>query len=147
MSLEPFISQVQPNPHSFCVCLKYSQAPVRHSSYALVGVMAMSYFVLLRPHMPDITSWLILQPDPDPKAEFISAFNNVAWSVGEFALRFRRGESKNRSSLVVSFWYVRFTPCRRARILTLGELANLQSRADTFAFKHLEVCIRTLRCR
>jgi transportin-1 len=96
MSLEPLISQGQPNLLSLLtVCLKHPQAPVRQSAYALVGDMAMSCFVLLRPHMPDIMAELILQLDPEPKVEFISASNNAAWSVGEVALRYGRGESKN----------------------------------------------------
>jgi transportin-1 len=35
---------------------------------------------------------LILQLDPEPKVEFISACNNAAWSVGEVALRYGRGK-------------------------------------------------------
>jgi len=34
---------------------------------------------------------LILQLDPEPKFEFVSAANNAAWSVGEVALRYGRG--------------------------------------------------------
>lgn len=92
MMLESFIAQSQPNLLSLLtVCLKHPQAPVRQSAYALVGDMAMSCFVLLRPHMPDIMSELILQLDPEPKTDFISASNNAAWSVGEVALRYGRG--------------------------------------------------------
>ncbi|KAF8870895.1 transportin-PC [Infundibulicybe gibba] len=74
------------------VCLKHPQAPVRQSAYALVGDMAMGCFVLLRPHMPGIMAELILQLDPEPKVEFISASNNAAWSVGEVALRYGRDD-------------------------------------------------------
>jgi transportin-1 len=74
------------------VCLKHPQAPVRQSAYALVGDMAMGCFVLLRPHMPDTMSELILQLDPEPKVEVISASNNAAWSVGQVALRYGRGK-------------------------------------------------------
>jgi len=74
------------------VCLKHPQAPVRQSAYALVGDMAMSCFVLLRPYMPGIMNELILQLDPEPKVEFISASNNAAWSVGEVALRYGRDD-------------------------------------------------------
>ena len=89
MALEPLISHSQPNLLSLLtVCLKHPQAPVRQSAYALVGEMAMGCFTLLRLHMPGIMSELILQLDPEPKVEFISASNNAAWSVGEVALRF-----------------------------------------------------------
>ena len=94
MSLEPFIAQGQPHLLSLLtVCLKHPQAPVRQSAYALVGDMAMSCFVLLRPHMPDIMAELIQQLDPDLNIEFVSASNNAAWSVGEVALRYGRGKA------------------------------------------------------
>lgn len=73
------------------VCLKHPQAPVRQSAYALVGDLAMNCFALLRPAMPGIMQELILQLDPEPKLEFVSASNNAAWSVGEVALRYGRG--------------------------------------------------------
>ena len=94
MALEPLIRVSEPNLLSLLtVCLKHPNAPVRQSAYALVGDMAMGCFVLLRPHMPGIMSELIMQLDPEPKFEFISASNNAAWSVGEVALRYGRGRS------------------------------------------------------
>jgi len=94
MTLEPFINSKQPNLLSLLtVCLKHPQAPVRQSAYALVGDLAMGCFALLRPHMSAIMAELILQLDPEPKVEFISASNNAAWSVGEVALRYGRGEA------------------------------------------------------
>lgn len=51
----------------------------------------MNCFPLLRPHMTAVMQELILQLDPEPKVEFISACNNAAWSVGEVALRYGRG--------------------------------------------------------
>ncbi|KAK0430055.1 related to importin beta-2 subunit (transportin) [Armillaria ostoyae] len=93
MSLEGLINQTQPNLLSLLtVCLKHPQAPVRQSAYALVGDMAMGCFSVLRPHMPGIMGELILQLDPEPKFEFISASNNAAWSVGEVALRYGRND-------------------------------------------------------
>ncbi|KAF8340986.1 ARM repeat-containing protein [Amanita rubescens] len=93
MALESLIVNSQPHLLSLLtVCLKHPQAPVRQSAYALVGDMAMSCFVLLRPHMPGIMGELILQLDPEPKVEFISASNNAAWSVGEVALRYGRDD-------------------------------------------------------
>lgn len=93
MSLEPHITRSQPNLLELvAVCLKHPQAPVRQSAYALVGDLAMNSFILLRPHMPSIMQELIAQLDPEPKFEFISACNNAAWSVGEVALRYGRGE-------------------------------------------------------
>jgi transportin-1 len=94
MSLESFIMHGQPHLLTLLtVCLKHPQAPVRQSAYALVGDMAMSCFIILRPHMPEIMPQLILQLDPEPKVEFISASNNAAWSVGEVALRYGRSET------------------------------------------------------
>ncbi|KIL60471.1 hypothetical protein M378DRAFT_187779 [Amanita muscaria Koide BX008] len=99
MALEPFINISQPHLLSLLtVCLKHPQAPgpVRRSAYALVGDMAMSCFVLLRPYMPGIMNELILQLDPEPKVEFISASNNAAWSVGEVALCYGRDDPEFR---------------------------------------------------
>ena len=93
MSLQGCINQSQPNLLTLLtVCLKHPQAPVRQSGYALVGDLAMSCFPLLRPHMPGIMVELIVQLDPEPKVEFVSASNNAAWSVGEVALRYGRGK-------------------------------------------------------
>ena len=93
MQLEPFINASQPNLlQLLTVCLKHPQASVRQSAYALVGDMAMGCFTLLRPHMPGIMGELVVQLDPEPKVDFISASNNAAWSVGEVALRYGRGE-------------------------------------------------------
>ncbi|KAI0067569.1 ARM repeat-containing protein [Artomyces pyxidatus] len=78
------------------VCLKHPQAPVRQSAYALVGDLAMACFPLLRPHMGAIMQELILQLDPEPRVEFISACNNAAWSVGEVALRYGRDDPEFR---------------------------------------------------
>ncbi|KAF7798984.1 hypothetical protein EIP86_010213 [Pleurotus ostreatoroseus] len=93
MALEPSIARSQPNLLSLLtICLKHPQAPVRQSAYALVGDLAMNCFPLLRPHMSAIMQELIVQLDPEPKVEFISACNNAAWSVGEVALRYGRDE-------------------------------------------------------
>lgn len=92
MGLKPFIESSQPAFFQLLVlCLKHPQAPVRQSAYALVGDLAMACFPLLRQHMPQVMHELILQLDPEPKVEFISACNNAAWSVGEVALRYGRG--------------------------------------------------------
>ena len=93
MSLEPYISASQPNLLDLlAVCLKHPQAAVRQSAYALVGDLAMHCFPLLRPKMPLIMQELVLQLDPEPKVEFVSACNNAAWSVGEVALRYGTSE-------------------------------------------------------
>ena len=98
MSLDTFFARSQPNLLSLLtICLKHPQAPVRQSAYALVGDLAMNCFAILRPHMPSIMHELIIQLDPEPKVEFISACNNAAWSVGEVALRYGRGRYQNFS--------------------------------------------------
>ena len=92
VALEPIISHTQPSLLTLLtVCLKHPQAPVRQSAYALIGDLAMGCFNLLRPHLPAVMSELVLQLDPEPKVEFVSACNNAAWSVGEVALRYGRG--------------------------------------------------------
>ncbi|KAG6864281.1 hypothetical protein C0991_010851, partial [Blastosporella zonata] len=89
--LEPLIQISQPNLlNLLTACLKHPQAAVRQSAYALVGHLAMGCPSLLRGHMPGIMSECILQLDPEPKLEFISASNNAAWLVGEVALRYGR---------------------------------------------------------
>lgn len=98
-NLEPYIARTQPNIlECLTWCLRYPHAPVRQSAYALVGDLAMNCFPLLRPHMAAVMQELILQLDPEPKVEFISACNNAAWSVGEVALRYGRGRSMQLSS-------------------------------------------------
>ncbi len=93
MSLESYIVGSDPNLFDLLtVCLKHPQAPVRQSAYALVGDLAMHCFGMLRPRMPQIMNELILQLDPEPKMEFVSACNNAAWSVGEVCLRYGNGE-------------------------------------------------------
>ncbi|TFK64205.1 ARM repeat-containing protein [Pluteus cervinus] len=95
MALEPLISASQPHLMGLLTdCLKHPQAPVRQSAYALVGDLAMGCFTLLRPHMPGMMQELIMQLDPEPKVEFISASNNAAWSVGEVALRYGRDDTE-----------------------------------------------------
>lgn len=101
MALEPLIGNSSPNLlQLLTVCLKHPQAAVRQSAYALVGDLAMGCFPLLRPAMPGIMQELILQLDPEPKFEFVSASNNAAWSVGEVALRYGRGSCHSSLSLI-----------------------------------------------
>ncbi|KAH6910312.1 transportin-PC [Coprinopsis sp. MPI-PUGE-AT-0042] len=93
MGLENLVTSSNPNLlQLLTVCLKHPQAPVRQSAYALVGDMAVNCFPLLKSHMPGVMNELILQLDPEPKFEFVSASNNAAWSVGEVALRYGRDE-------------------------------------------------------
>ena len=95
------------NPHLLqllTVCLKHPQAPVRQAAYALVGDMAVNCFPVLRPAMPGIMNELILQLDPEPKFEFVSASNNAAWSVGEVALRYGRGQFRSSTRLFRTFF-------------------------------------------
>ncbi|KAI0741049.1 ARM repeat-containing protein [Earliella scabrosa] len=93
IALEPHLTRSQPNLLSLLtVCLKHPHPAVRQSGYALVGDMAMNCFPLLRPHVGGIMQELILQLDPEPKVEFISACNNAAWAVGEVALRYGRDD-------------------------------------------------------
>jgi len=93
MALKNLIEVGQPNFFQLLtVCLKHPQAPVRQSAYALIGDLAMACFPLLRPQMTAVMQELIVQLNPEPKVEFISACNNAAWSVGEVALRYGRDD-------------------------------------------------------
>jgi transportin-1 len=101
MGLEPFIGRSELF-QLLVVCLKHPHAPVRQSAYALVGDMAIGCFPLLKPYAPAILLELVQQLDPEPKAEFISASNNAAWSVGEVALRYGRGTSRVPITLIIT---------------------------------------------
>ncbi|KAE9409006.1 hypothetical protein BT96DRAFT_932291 [Gymnopus androsaceus JB14] len=88
-ALEPLITQSQLNLLTLLtIWLKHPQAPVQQSTYALVGDMAMGCFTVLRPYMAGIMAKLILQLEVEPKIEIFSPSRNVAWSVGEVALRY-----------------------------------------------------------
>ena len=50
IALEPYINASDPDLLDLLtVCLRHPRAPVRHSSYSLVGDLAIHYFPLLRP--------------------------------------------------------------------------------------------------
>ena len=144
MSLEPLINAGNPNLLSLItICLKHPQASVRQSAYALVGDMAMSCFVLLRPHMPNIMSELIMQLDPEPKFEFISASNNAAWSVGEVALRYGRGECSFILAMVHCLTSVQRTPS----LLSGSGRSSSGLCPYCCTRRRREACTRTLRCQ
>ncbi|KAG9312140.1 armadillo-type protein [Chiua virens] len=95
MSLELALSSTRPYFDIFLLlasCWMHSQPSVRQSAYALVGDLAIGCFTLLRPYLPALMPALILQLDPKPKVEFLSAYNNLAWSVGEIVLQYPRGD-------------------------------------------------------
>jgi transportin-1 len=92
MQLEPLIGQSQMF-ELVTACLRHPRAPVRQSAYALVGDLAIGCFPLLRPFTGGVMNELVQQLEPEPRAEMVSASNNAAWSVGEIALRFGRGQS------------------------------------------------------
>ena len=101
MSLQPFIENGQPNLFQLLtMCLRHPQAPVRQSAYALIGDLAIACFPLLQPHMETVMQDLIVQLDPEPKVEFISACNNAAWAVGEISLRCGPGLWRSHSYTV-----------------------------------------------
>ena len=146
MSLEPLITSCQPNLLGLLtICLKHPQAPVRQSAYALVGDLAMGCFPLLRPAMPGIMQELIVQLDPEPKFEFVSASNNAAWSVGEVALRYGRGQSQfqwHSLLLLMSSYLVQMIPSSNNGF-------SLSSQGSFLFFcipRHREAFMRTLLC-
>ena len=104
MPLESYINASDPNLLDLLtVCLRHPQAPVRQSAYARVGDMAMHYFPLLRAKMPSIMTELIMQLDPEPKVELVSA-----WSVGKVALRYGMGTcSTTLEHFKLKYLYIR----------------------------------------
>ena len=104
MDLGPYINAPDPNLYDLLtVCLRHPQAPVRQSAYARVGDMAMHYFPLLRAKMPSVMTELIMQLDPEPKVEFVSA-----WSVGKVALRYGMGTcSTTLEHFKLKYFYIR----------------------------------------
>lgn len=136
MALEASFARGQPNLLDLLtVCLKHPQAPVRQSAYALVGDLAMNAFPVLRPKMSGIMQELIVQLDPEPKVEFISACNNAAWSVGEVALRYGRGQYPCNGLSVWCDVYSRhrFRVCRRTRVPAVGTPTHLAADPDPAA--------------
>ena len=51
---------------------------------------------------------LIMQLDPEPKVEFVSACNNAAWSVGEVVLRYGTGMSPHSCSTTLEHFKVKY---------------------------------------
>ncbi|KAL9937734.1 hypothetical protein V8E36_003279 [Tilletia maclaganii] len=70
------------------LCIRCDSAPIRQSSYALLGDLAISAFDLLRAHLPSIMPDLIQQIEPNPLDENVSVCNNAAWAAGEIALQY-----------------------------------------------------------
>ena len=142
MALEPYINASDPNLLDLLtVCLKHPQAPVRQSAYALVGDLAMNCFPILRPKMGQIMQELVLQLDPEPKVEFVSACNNAAWSVGEVALRY--GTSELWLLYPICFSLIAISPMQTILNLRNGFNHSFPALSLFFFTQRLrEVCMR-----
>ncbi|GAA5942297.1 Kap104p [Sporobolomyces koalae] len=68
-------------------CLQHPDAPVRQSSYALLGDTAISCFPILKPLLPQFMPVLISHIEVEPRAAEVSVCNNAAWAAGEIALQ------------------------------------------------------------
>ncbi|GAA5969003.1 hypothetical protein JCM21900_002095 [Sporobolomyces salmonicolor] len=68
-------------------CLQHPDAPVRQSSYALLGDTAISCFPILKPLLPQFMPVLISHIDVEPRLAEVSVCNNAAWAAGEIALQ------------------------------------------------------------
>ncbi|GAA5956019.1 hypothetical protein JCM8115_004388 [Rhodotorula mucilaginosa] len=69
------------------MCLQHPDAPVRQSSYALLGDTAISCFPILKPLVPQFMPVLISHIQSEPRLAEVSVCNNAAWAAGEIALQ------------------------------------------------------------
>ncbi|KAF9582537.1 hypothetical protein BGW38_000088, partial [Lunasporangiospora selenospora] len=89
-SVESLVAASQPSVlQILSVCLADSSAEVRQSSYALLGDLAISCFLHIKPYLNAFMTELISQIHPN--TEFVSVCNNAAWAAGEIALQYGEG--------------------------------------------------------
>lgn len=69
------------------LCLQHPDAPVRQSSYALLGDTAISCFPILKPSLGQFMPVLISHIEVEPRLAEVSVCNNAAWAAGEIALQ------------------------------------------------------------
>ncbi|BGP36860.1 hypothetical protein JCM10449v2_000762 [Rhodotorula kratochvilovae] len=69
------------------LCLQHPDAPVRQSSYALLGDTAISCFPILKPTLPQFMPVLVSHIEVEPRLAEVSVCNNAAWAAGEIALQ------------------------------------------------------------
>ncbi|KAG0304471.1 hypothetical protein BGZ98_005487 [Dissophora globulifera] len=91
-SVESLVASSQPSVlQILSVCLADSSAEVRQSSYALLGDLAISCFLHIKPYLNAFMNELIGQIQPN--TEYVSVCNNAAWAAGEIALQYGEGMS------------------------------------------------------
>ncbi|KAG0237878.1 hypothetical protein BGW41_008304 [Actinomortierella wolfii] len=91
-SVESLVAASQPSVlQILSVCLADSSPEVRQSSYALLGDLAISCFMHVKPYLNAFMQELIGQIEPD--TEYVSVCNNAAWAAGEIALQYGEGMS------------------------------------------------------
>jgi len=89
-SVESLVAASQPSVlQILSVCLGDSSAEVRQSSYALLGDLAISCFLHIKPYLNAFMNELISQIQPN--SEYVSVCNNAAWAAGEIALQYGEG--------------------------------------------------------
>ncbi|KAF9899437.1 hypothetical protein BX616_003033, partial [Lobosporangium transversale] len=89
-SVESLVASSQPSVlQILSVCLADSSAEVRQSSYALLGDLAISCFMHIKPYLNAFMNELIGQIQPN--TEHVSVCNNAAWAAGEIALQYGEG--------------------------------------------------------
>ncbi|KAF9086646.1 hypothetical protein BGX29_011963 [Mortierella sp. GBA35] len=89
-SVESLVASSQPSVlQILSICLADSSAEVRQSSYALLGDLAISCFLHIKPYLNAFMNELINQIQPN--TDFVSVCNNAAWAAGEIALQYREG--------------------------------------------------------
>ncbi|KAJ3298706.1 hypothetical protein HK104_010420 [Borealophlyctis nickersoniae] len=89
-SVEPLVAHSNPSIVTLLsVCIKDPTPEVRQSAYALLGDLAISAFVHIRPHLNTVfMPELISQIDPTPDEMRVSVCNNATWAAGEIALKY-----------------------------------------------------------
>ncbi|KAF9996424.1 hypothetical protein BGZ79_009826 [Entomortierella chlamydospora] len=88
--VESLVASSQPSLlQILSVCLADSSAEVRQSSYALLGDLAISCFLHIKPYLNAFMNELIGQIQLN--TEFVSVCNNAAWAAGEIALQYGEG--------------------------------------------------------
>ncbi|KAF9949388.1 hypothetical protein BGZ65_007362, partial [Modicella reniformis] len=86
-SVESLVAVSQPSVlQILSVCLADASAEVRQSSYALLGDLAISCFMHIKPYLNAFMGELIGQIQPN--TEYVSVCNNAAWAAGEIALQY-----------------------------------------------------------
>ena len=86
---QELLAQIQPALlPQLLPCLTNVEPPVRQSTYALLGDLAINAFPLLRPYLPQHMPQLLAQISLEQIHDALSVCNNATWAAGEIALQY-----------------------------------------------------------